>query len=81
MSGADYKGFRSLEEAEQILRRAGVPCTWVDFDQPYLDSICKDSSSAESVSRSRSPLFDRGGSRMECNNRMSSSSLDDGKNL
>ena len=76
VSGANYKGFRSLEEAEQFLRRAGVQCTWVDFDQSYLDSTCKDSSSAESVSRSRSPLSDRGVGRMECNNRMSSTSLD-----
>ena len=76
VSGVNYKGFWSLEEAEQFLRRAGVQCTWVDFNQSYLDSICRDSSSAESVSRSRSPLSDRGVSRMECNNRMSSTSLD-----
>ena len=42
VSGADYKGFWSLEIAEQFLS------TWADFDQSYLDSLCKDSSSAES---------------------------------
>ena len=76
MSGANDKGFRSLEEPVEFLRRAGVQCTWVDFDQSYLDSLCKDSSSADSVSRSRSPLSDRSVSRRECNNRMSSTTLD-----
>ena len=50
MSRANYKGFRSLEEAEQFLRRAGVQCTWADFDQSHLNSLCKDGSSADSVS-------------------------------
>ena len=76
MSGANYKGFRSLEEPVEFLRHAGVQCTWADFDQAYIDSLCEDSSTAESVSRSRSPLSDRSVSRGECNNRISSTSLD-----
>ena len=58
VSMANYKGFRSLEEAKQFLRRARVQCTWADFDQSHLDSLCEDGSSADSVSQSRSPFSD-----------------------
>ena len=68
---ANYKGFQSLEE-----RGAGVQCKWTDFDQSHLESLCKDSSSADSVSLSRSHLSDCGVSKKECNNRMSSMSLE-----
>ena len=68
---ANYKGFRSLEE-----RGAGVQCKWTDFDQSYLESLCKDSSSADSVSPSRSHLSDCGVSEKERNKKMSSMSLE-----
>lgn len=84
VSGANYKGFQSLEDAELFLRRAGVQCKWVDFDKSYLDSISKDHSSTDSISRSRSPIVDRdcsfevtgfnSRSRMECDNLMSNTS-------
>ena len=53
VSGATFKGFRTLENAERYLTKAGVQCTWVDFGQEYVDALDELESSK---SRSRSPL-------------------------
>lgn len=54
VSGATFKGFQTLDDAEKFLLKSGVQCKWVDFEQTYVDSLLEDSESSKS--RSRSPI-------------------------
>ena len=54
VSGATFKGFQTLDNAEKFLLKSGVQCKWVDFDQTYVDSLSENSESSKS--RSRYPL-------------------------
>ena len=54
VSGATFKGFQTLDDAEKFLLKSGVQFKWVDFDQTYIDSLSENRESSKS--RSRSPL-------------------------